>query len=488
MKLQISALFGALSLILSTPVLAQAPNSLQEAATRILQEAESNTRAMEILQYLSDWVGPRLSGSPQAEKAVRWTAERMRKDGLENVRLQPVMVPRWIRGIETAELLTPSRQKMPVTALGGSVGTPTEGITAEVIEVSSFEELARLGDKVAGKIVYYHTPLNPRVHPMDAYGAAIRYRSRGGVEAARHGAVASMIRSLGTGSQGTPHTGATYNSDDVKPIPHAALATEAGDLIHRLVAAGERPTMRLVMTCRPEGEVESANVIGELPGREIPEEIVVIASHLDTWDLGTGAMDAGFACAIAMEVPRFLKELGLVPRRTIRTVLTMTEEMGNHGAKRYADMNEKDLKSHFAAIEGDAGPDQPWGFRVSRGDAVGGTRFAPIEDAEPSVRKAFELVQQWAKLLEPIGATWVDHGGIEGSGPDIVPLGRNGVMTISVRNDQSRYLHFHHTDGDTFDKIDPQNFRRNLAAIAFMAYALAETTESFNEVSPRTEQ
>jgi len=451
---------------------------LREVADRIIAASEGNTEALQNLLYLSDHIGPRLTGSEQAAKAVQWAADKMRKDGLENVRLQPVTVPRWVRGTETGELLSPSRQRMPLTGLGGTVGTPPEGIIAEVIEVSTYDELAERGDEVKGKIVYYHTPLNPRVHPMDAYGAAIRYRSRGAVEAARYGAVASMIRSFGTRSFGTPHTGGTYYSDDVAPIPHVALATEAGDLIHRLVAAGETPKMRLLVTSRPEGEVESANVIGELRGRSAPDEIVVIAAHLDSWDLGTGTIDAAFACAIAIEVPRLLKDMGLVPRRTIRTVLTMTEELGNLGAKRYAEsLSDEELRAHVAAIEGDAGPDQPWGFRVTRGDAAGGTQGRPLEDADPVAKSVFAAVQKWAQFLEPIGANWVDYGGIEGSGPDIVPLARRGVPAISMRNDQSRYLHIHHTDGDTFDKIDPQLFRRNLASIAFMAYALAERTD-----------
>ena len=183
---------------------------LESAARQIIAAANTNDRAMEILKHLTDVIGPRLSGSPQAAEAVRWTAERMKKDGFENVTLQPVTVPKWVRGVETGELLTPSRQRLPLTALGGSVGTPEEGITAEIIEVSSFEELSRLGEAVKGKIVYYHTPLKPDVHPLQAYGEQIRYRSRGAVEAAKLGAAASMIRSLATGSLGTPHTGATY--------------------------------------------------------------------------------------------------------------------------------------------------------------------------------------------------------------------------------------------------------------------------------------
>ena len=439
---------------------------------------------MEILQHLTDRIGPRLSGSPQEEAAVQWVAERMRADSLR-VRLQPVKVPRWIRGVETGELLTPSRQRLPLTALGGSIGTPVEGITAEIVEVASFEELARLGDSVKGKIVYYHAPLSPSMLPLDAYAEVIAFRSRGAGEAARYGAVASAIRSMGTRSLGAPHTGSMYYADGVPRIPHFSFSIEAADLIHRLVAAGQRPTMRLVLTCRPDGHVESSNVMADLPGRELPDEIVVIGAHLDSWDLGSGAVDDAGGCAVVMEIPRLLRELGLVPRRTIRVVLFTGEEIGILGGLRYADMGEQELRAHVAALEMDQGADNPLGFRVSRGALVAGTRPGPIGGADPLFARAVRSIQRWAKLLEPIGASWVDTGGIEGSGADIVPLGRKGVLAVALQNDQSRYLELHHTDADTFDKINPQAVRRSLAAMTFLAYALAETPESFSEGGSR---
>jgi len=460
------SLFLATGLPHPSVALARAPEDLEAAATKIIAAAKANSRAVEILRHLTDGIGPRLNGSAQAAEAVRWTAARMKQDGLHDVTLQTVTVPRWVRGVETGVLLSPSRQRLPLTALGGSVGTPEGGITAEVIEISSFEELSRLGESVKGKIVYYHTPLKPDVHPLQAYGEQIGYRSRGGVEAAKHGAVASMIRSLATGSLGTPHTGATYYLDGVARIPHAALATEAGDLLHRLIAVGERPTLRLVITSRLEREVESANVIGELPGREKPEEIVLVGAHLDSWDLGTGAFDDAVGCAIAMETPRLLKELGLMPRRTVRTVLFMAEEIRALGAKRYADMSAEELGRHVAAIEADAGADDPLGFRVS----------------QPG--RALDAVRQWARLLDPIGAVWVDHAGpgglpTEAWAPDLAPLEEKGVLSLALRNDPSRYFIFHHSDGDTFDKVNPESVKRNLAAMAFMAYALAESPEVF---------
>jgi acetylornithine deacetylase/succinyl-diaminopimelate desuccinylase-like protein len=313
---------------------------------------------------------------------------------------------------------------------------------------------------------------------MDAYGDAIPFRSRGAIEAARRGAVASLIRSLASASIGSPHTGSMTYAPDVPPIPHAALSTEAADLLHRLVAAGERPRIRLTLTCRSEAPVESANVVAHLRGREKPGELVVIGAHLDSWDLGSGATDAATSVAIAMETPRLLKELGLVPRRTIRVVLFMNEEMGGTGAQRYAQMPPDELAAHAAALESDAGAGAPLGFRVSRGPSIEGTQAGP-PGAPDTIAPALAAVRRWARKLEPVGATWVDYGGIRGSASDLAPLGLAGVLCLALRNDQTHYLDIHHTDGDTLDKVDPQLLRRNLAAMAAMTYALAESPERF---------
>ena len=282
--------------------------SFQKAATQILDAAQQNSRVIDILRHLTDRIGPRLSGSAGAEAAVEWTATRMRADGL-NVSLQPVRVPQWIRGEETGELLTPSRQELSLTALGGSIPTPQQGLTAEVVEVRSFQELTERGDEVKGKIVYYHSTMDPTLNPFEAYSRAVVFRARGAIEAARLGAVGSLIRSLATVSLRTPHTGAMSYDPDVPRIPHAALSTEDGDLLHRLIADGEKPTLRFTLTSRRDSDVESANVIGDLPGRERPEEIVLIGAHLDSWDLGTGAFDDAAGCALVMETPRLLTGL-----------------------------------------------------------------------------------------------------------------------------------------------------------------------------------
>ena len=477
MSCHVGVFVGATIVFWATSLVGQTPGPPQEIATRIIDAARANTGVIEITQYLSDWIGPRLAGSEQEQKAIQWTAERMRADGLSHIRLQPVMVPRWVRGVETGELLSPSNQRLPLTALGGSVATPLEGITAEVVEITSFDQLS---DDVKGKIVYYHTPLDPSLEPMNAYGNVIRFRSRGAVEAARFGAVAALIRSTGTRSLGAPHTGSMYYADDAPRIPNAAVNMESGDLLHRLIAAGEKPRARIVLTPRSEGEVESANVIGELPGTDRPDEIVVIGTHLDSWDLGSAAVDNAAGCAISMEVPKLLKELGLIPRRTIRVVLFTAEEIGNLGGEHYADMPKEELSAHVAALEGDQGPDHPFGFRVSRGDLIAGTN--PVLDSgDPGLETARATLERWARVLEPVGASRVDVGGIQGMGADISPLARKGVLGVALRTDQSRYMTLHHTDADTFDKIRPDAVRMNLAALALMTYALANAPESFYE-------
>jgi len=455
---------GLVSLLalLSSAVIAT-QDSYEEAAQRILRASETNDRVVDVLRHLTDRIGPRLSGSEGAEAAVRWTAARMKEDGLSNVRLQPVLVPHWVRGVETAELLVPARRKLLVTALGGSIGTPAGGLTADVVEAKSFEELERLGDRVKGKIVYFHNPMDPALPPFQAYGTAVTFRGRGAVEAAKRGAVASLVRSLATRSLGTPHTGAMNYSPEVTRIPAAALSTEDADLLHRLIEHGDTPRIRLELTCREEPDVLSSNVIGELPGREKPAEIVVIGGHLDSWDLGTGAFDDGAGCAMAMEAARLLKELGLVPRRTVRVVLFMNEENGGRGGAAYGQLSPSELAKHVAAIESDSGADAPLGFTVSQGG------------------HAAEMVTKWANLLAPIGATRVVTGGFGGA--DIAPLGMRGVLALGMTQDATRYFDFHHSAADTFDKVDVPSLRKNLAAMAFMAWALAEYPARFSETN-----
>jgi carboxypeptidase Q len=325
-------------------------------ADRLISKALDNTRAYETLSYLTDNIGARPSGSRGAALAVAWTTAQLRSWGLD-VHTEPVKVPHWVRGAEEAYLVSHNRQKIVLTALGGSVATPAAGITADVVEVSSYDELKALGPKVKGKIVYYNNPMNMELvrarRAFEAYREAVEFRSRGASRAAEYGAVASLIRSVGSASLRTPHTGALKYDEKVPKIPSAAMTAEDAMLVHRLLAKGERVRMHLTLTPRSLPEVQSANVVAEIRGREKPEEIVLIGAHLDSWDLGTGAIDDGSGVAMVMETLRLMKELGIRPKRTVRAVLFMNEENGLNGGRAYfaRHKNEK----HYAAVETDAG-------------------------------------------------------------------------------------------------------------------------------------
>jgi hypothetical protein len=445
--------------ILAQAVAAEGParDSLAEryagVAGRIIGAELVQGRAHAMLQHLTDRIGPRLSGSAGAEAAVRWTRERLAQEGL-TARLEPVKVPHWVRGVEEAELVAPNRHKLVVTALGGSIPTPEPGLSAEVVEVASFEELAALGPaRVRGRIVLY----NRAITASEGYGVAVVYRTRGAVEAARHGAVASLVRSLGTHALRAPHTGAMGYDDAVPRIPAAALTAEDADLIHRLLAAGENVRVQLRLGCRTLPDADSANVVADLPGREQPEEIVLIGAHLDSWDLGTGAIDDGAGVAVVMESLRLLKVLGLTPRRTIRGVLYMNEENGLRGGRAYAEAHGAELMRHVAAIESDGGGARPTGFAALTGPG------------------GIEIVAEIASLLRSLGADGVSAGG--SGGADISTLRPARVPLLGLQQDGKRYFDWHHTAADTLDKVDPLELAQNAAALAVMAYVLADMPE-----------
>jgi hypothetical protein len=425
---------------------------LEEVLARLIGEEAVSQGAYAKLAYLSDRIGPRLSGSAGAAAAVTWTAAELKRDGLSNVRTEKIMVPHWVRGEEKAEVLAPYKGPAAVTALGMSVPTPPGGVTGDIVEVSSFEELKALGETVRGKIVLYYKPM--RRHPDgESYGAAATLRYRGAAEAGKLGAVAMLIRSLGTLSASLPHTGGQAYAEGVEPIPAAALAAEDADRIHRILATGDTVRMRLTLGCKTLPDAESANVIAELRGRARPEEIVVIGGHLDSWDLGTGAIDDGAGVAISMEALRMLKKLNLIPRRTIRVVLFMNEENGNRGGKGYAEAHKEELERHVAAIESDSGAGRPLGFDVLAGEG------------------AVHRIADLASHLESLGATEAAEG--EG-GVDIGPMRSAGVPLLGLRQDMTEYFDWHHTAADTLDKVDPRLLADNAVAMAFMAYALAE--------------
>ncbi len=426
------------------------PDTLWEryeaAAQHIITAALADSSAFERLAYLVDTFGPRFSGTSQLERAIDWILESMRQDGLENVRGDTVMVPRWIRGHEALELRHPYRKKLAVLGLGGSIATPPDGIEAEVLVVRSFDELEARRDEARGRIVVFNVPFT-------TYGETVRYRVMGAVAAARAGAVASLVRSVTPHSLYTPHTGSMRYEQGVPRIPHAALTVEDAQLLQRLQDRGQRPRLWLYMEAQTLPDVPSRNIIAELVGRERPEEIVVVGGHIDSWDVGQGAIDDAGGCVAAWEAVRLLKQLGLRPRRTIRVVLWTNEENGLRGAWAYRDRYREELDRHVLAIESDAGVFKPEGFGFS---------------GSP---EALVIIRTVAQLLRPIEADRIWEGG---GGADIAPLMRAGVPGMGLRVDGTRYFWYHHTDADTIDKLDPHALNLCIAALAIMAYVVAE--------------
>lgn len=412
--------------------------------------------------HLANNIGPRLSGSAQAQQAVEYVAGELKALGLE-VRLEKVLVPHWVRGEETAALTeypgqaSGTEQKVILTALGGSVATPPAGLSADVIVARDFDELKSLGkERVQGKIALLNYPFDRKMAAEgrggEAYGEAVVYRSDAPSAAARLGAVASLIRSVGGAAYRLPHTGATHYADDAPKIPAGAVTEEDADLISALAAQG-RVKMHLVLTPRQLPDAVSYNVIGDLKGSENPEQVVIASGHLDSWDLGTGAIDDGAGVAVAMQAANLVKQLGLKPLRTIRVIAWMNEENGLRGGTTYAAEHALEVANHFGAIETDGGADHPIGIY-----------FGP----RPEI-KAF--LQPVAQVLTASGAGMLearDH-----IGADIEPLLKLGVPNFSPIQDSRFYFNYHHSSADTLDKIDPHQLAENAAINAVLAYALA---------------
>ncbi len=432
---------------------ASASLAAEDPASRILDLELREGRGYAKLSWLCDRIGHRLSGSTALERAVQWTAEEMKRDGLENVRTEPVMVPHWVRGTGSGRIVAPVEHDLPLLALGMSEPTPPEGITADLIEVSSLDELTAAGEKAKGKIVLFNKKIYPNGGDDRGYGAGATLRYNGPSAAARQGAVGMLIRSLATADFRLPHTGGTGYDEGAPRIPAAAITPEDAELIHRLLAAGETVRVTYTLTCKTLPDAPSANVIGEIRGREKPEEVVVIGGHLDSWDVGAGAHDDGAGVAIVMEAARVLETLGLRPRRTIRVVLFTNEENGLRGGKAYAEAHESELPRHVAAIESDGGGFRPLGIGVSAGPG------------------AVEFVRKLAMPLAAIAADEVKDGG---GGADISPMLPGGVPQVALRQDGTRYFDYHHTEADTLDKVDPHELAMNAAAMAVIAYGVAD--------------
>jgi len=466
----------ALSLTLSLLVIAQQPGSQPTytyspeliAQLRQLQEAAlSSDYAYKQVAHLCNNIGPRLSGSPQAEHSVKYVAEELKRLGLE-VRLEPVMVPHWVRGEETGALVEytgqapGTSQKVVLTALGGSVATPAEGLTAEVIVADSFDHLNSMGrDAVEGKIVLFNARFDREMaaqgFALNAYGQAVAYRGGGASAAAGLGAVASLVRSVGGAEYRLPHTGSMIYAPNVPKIPAAAVAAEDADLIAHLTAQG-KVRMRLTLTPQTLPDVLSHNVIADLKGSEHPEQVVIVSGHLDSWDLGTGALDDAAGVAAAMETARLIKQLGLRPKRTIRVIAWMNEENGLRGGITYAQNHAGDIGNHIAAIESDLGAGHPLGFNAH---------------VKP---EALAMLQPAADVLRAIGAGIV-RPATTPVGADISPLENAGVPGFSPLQDVRTYFDYHHTAADTLDKIVPRELAENAAVMAVLAYAIAGLPE-----------
>lgn len=423
----------------------------------IYDEALTNGNSYENLKYLCKNIGHRLSGSENAEKAVKHTKKLMEEYGFDKVYLQEVMVPHWVRGEkETAKIIgskSASEKPIRICALGGSICTSPEGLTAEVIEVKNFEELIALGEeKVKGKIVFFNRPMDPKaLTSFEAYGGAVDQRGMGAIEAAKSGASGALIRSMNLRQDDYPHTGAMRYYDSIPKIPAAAVSTNDAELLSKLLKEEKTCKIYMKMNCRALEDVKSYNVIGEIKGSEFPDEIIVVSGHLDSWDTGEGAHDDGAGCMQSIEVLRLFKALGIKPKRTIRAVMFMNEENGLRGAKKYAENAKTTREKHLAAIESDAGGFSPRGFGI-----------------EASKEKT-EKVLKWKPLFEQFGLPEVEIGH---SGADIYQLKNDETALFGLSPDSQRYFDYHHANTDVFEAVNKRELELGGAAMAALVYMI----------------
>lgn len=443
-------------------------------ANRLISAALADTDGMDRLRYLCDRIGNRLSGTESLDRAIQWSADEMKEAGLENVQTPPVTVPHWVRGRESAVMISPIEKPLAMTGLGMSVATPPEGIAADVVAFSTFDQLdAAPREKIAGKIVL----LNPK---WEGYGPTVMYRTAGPSRAAQKGAAAVLVRSMTGFSLETPHTGALEYTDDAPKIPAAALSVEDAAMLQRLLDSGTPVQVRLMMEAHQEAPAESHNVMGEIRGREEPEQIVVLGGHIDSWDVGQGANDDGSGIMAALEAVSVIHKLGLRPRRTIRVVFWVNEENGGVGGRAYRQMIGDQIGNHVAAIEMDGGAEKPVGFGFGNGrPPEARRRRQSVRDTQKVSQAAFERVVEIGKLLASIDGGKITHGG---GGSDIAPLLEAGVPGFGVRTVEAHYFDWHHTAADTYDKVVEREFQMNVASLAVMAYVVADMPERLSEI------
>ena len=437
------------------------------AMAKLRDAAMNDPYALDQLRYLTFNIGPRLSGSPQAGAAVEYVAAQMRALGAD-VTLEKAKVPHWVRGVETAQLVewphqTPgTTQKVVLTALGGSVATPADGITADVVVVDDFAQLAALPPgSVKGKVLLFNHKFDKELAAEgqggQAYGAAVMYRGAGPIVAAQAGALAVLVRSVGGADYRIPHTGMTVYSDKVTKIPAAAVTAEDADMLKHLAGQG---AVKLHLTLTPQTfpDADSFNVIADWKGTEHPEQVVVVSGHLDSWDLGTGAIDDGAGVVVSMQAIHLFHDLNIHPKRTVRVIAWMSEEEGSEGAAQYMIDHKADAANHIGAIESDLGADHPTGIYYAGKPALG------------------DWLRPVATVLESIGAETLQAS--PETGEDIEGLTEMGVPSFAPLQDSRYYFNYHHTPADTFDKVDPKHLNENAAVMTVLAYALADSVDS----------
>lgn len=449
---------SVLFVLLITSVLSFAQQEDEKQLRAIYDTALLNGKGYHWLDYLSNQIGGRLSGSLNAERAVKYTREQLDSLGLDKVWLQPVMVPKWVRGtpeiayIETSPGLTTN---VPVCALGGSVPTVASGIKAQVLEVQGLEELSKLGrEKIEGKIVFYNRPMQADlIQTFEAYGGCVDQRYAGAMEAGKYGAVGVIVRSMNLRLDDYPHAGAMSYGDIpvTQRIPAAAISTNGAELLSGMLTLNPDLRFYLKQTCRQFDDVKSYNVIGEITGSERPEEVIVVGGHLDSWDLGDGAHDDGAGCVQSMEVLRLLKETGYKPKRTLRVVLFMNEENGLRGGNKYAEEAKARKEKHIFALESDAGGFTPRGFSLDGTD------------------QQLELVRSWKPLFEPYLIHLFQKGY---SGADISPLAGDEILLAGLLPDSQRYFDHHHAANDTFEHVNKRELQLGAATMASLVYLI----------------
>jgi len=454
-------------LFLSCTLLAKSQSEDEKQLKAIYDMALTNGKAYDWLNYLSNQIGGRLSGSVQAQEAVEYTKRQMDSLGLDRVWLQPVMVPKWVRGtpefayIENKPGITTN---VPICALGGSVATPDGGLKARVIEVQGIEDLEQLGrEKIRGKLVFYNRPMDPtQISTFSAYSGCVDQRYSGAAEAAKYGAVGVVVRSMNLRLDDYPHTGAmSYGDTPIEDrIPAAAISTNGAELLSTTLKLNPDMKFFFKQSCKQFPDVQSYNVIGEIRGSEYPNEIMVVGGHLDSWDLGDGSHDDGAGVVQSMDVLRLIKASGYRPKRTIRAVLFMNEENGLRGGNKYAEVAKSKNETHVFALESDAGGFTPRGFSFDCSDGN------------------FEQVEGWKSLFEPYLIHMFERGG---SGADVGPLKDENIVLAGLRPDSQRYFDHHHAENDTFEHVNKRELELGAATMASLVYLM----DKYGTVRPK---